>query len=136
MKFINSAVIAVLSLHTSSAFTNTGKSPSITFTQSKSATFAPFNYGLLLKNQDVSLHVEATRITMPALSSTMKEGRVISWMKSEGDAVSAGEVLYVVESDKADMDVEGKIEHLPFIIFLCSKQSQLLLISMLYFSSL
>lgn len=73
---------------------------------------------------------------MPALSSTMKEGRVISWMKSEGDAVSAGEVLYVVESDKADMDVEGKIEHLPFIIFLCSKQSQLLLISMLYFSSL
>jgi pyruvate dehydrogenase E2 component (dihydrolipoamide acetyltransferase) len=44
---------------------------------------------------------------MPALSSTMKEGKVVSWLKSEGDAVSAGEAIMVVESDKADMDVEA-----------------------------
>lgn len=50
---------------------------------------------------------EATKITMPALSSTMKEGRVVSWLKSEGDAVEAGEAIMVVESDKADMDVEA-----------------------------
>lgn len=44
---------------------------------------------------------------MPALSSTMKEGKVVSWLKSEGDAISAGEAIMVVESDKADMDVEA-----------------------------
>jgi pyruvate dehydrogenase E2 component (dihydrolipoamide acetyltransferase) len=44
---------------------------------------------------------------MPALSSTMKEGKVVSWLKAEGDAVSAGEAIMVVESDKADMDVEA-----------------------------
>lgn len=46
-------------------------------------------------------------ITMPALSSTMKEGRVVSWLKSEGDEIEAGEAIMVVESDKADMDVEA-----------------------------
>jgi biotin carboxyl carrier protein len=48
-----------------------------------------------------------TVISMPALSSTMKEGRVVSWLKSEGDTISAGEAIMVVESDKADMDVEA-----------------------------
>jgi len=50
---------------------------------------------------------EGTKITMPALSSTMKEGRVVSWLKSEGDPIEAGEAIMVVESDKADMDVEA-----------------------------
>lgn len=54
-----------------------------------------------------SLNAEAIKITMPALSSTMKEGRVVSWLKSEGDAIEAGEAIMVVESDKADMDVEA-----------------------------
>ena len=44
---------------------------------------------------------------MPALSSTMKEGKVVSWLKGEGDAISSGEAIMVVESDKADMDVEA-----------------------------
>jgi biotin carboxyl carrier protein len=50
---------------------------------------------------------EGSKITMPALSSTMKEGRVVSWLKNEGDAIEAGEAIMVVESDKADMDVEA-----------------------------
>jgi pyruvate dehydrogenase E2 component (dihydrolipoamide acetyltransferase) len=44
---------------------------------------------------------------MPALSSTMKEGRVVTWLKAEGDEIEAGEAIMVVESDKADMDVEA-----------------------------
>jgi len=55
----------------------------------------------------VIMGAEPTKITMPALSSTMKEGRVVSWLKSEGDEVEAGEAIMVVESDKADMDVEA-----------------------------
>ena len=50
---------------------------------------------------------EFTQVDMPALSSTMKEGKVVSWLKTEGDAISAGEAIMVVESDKADMDVEA-----------------------------
>lgn len=44
---------------------------------------------------------------MPALSSTMTEGKIVSWLKGEGDKVGKGEPLVVVESDKADMDVES-----------------------------
>ena len=51
--------------------------------------------------------VPTTEIFMPALSSTMTEGKIVSWLKAEGDAVSAGEAIMVVESDKADMDVES-----------------------------
>ena len=56
---------------------------------------------------ETALNAEAIKITMPALSSTMKEGRVVSWLKSEGDEIEAGEAIMVVESDKADMDVEA-----------------------------
>jgi pyruvate dehydrogenase E2 component (dihydrolipoamide acetyltransferase) len=45
-------------------------------------------------------------IYMPRLSSTMTEGKIVSWSKSTGDKVNKGETLLIVESDKADMDVE------------------------------
>ena len=51
--------------------------------------------------------VPTININMPALSSTMKEGKIVSWSKKVGDKVSSGDVLLVVESDKADMDVES-----------------------------
>ena len=46
-------------------------------------------------------------IFMPALSSTMEKGKIVEWTKSEGDKVAKGETVLVVESDKADMDVES-----------------------------
>ncbi len=46
-------------------------------------------------------------IFMPALSSTMTEGKIVSWLKQPGDRVEKGETIVVVESDKADMDVES-----------------------------
>ena len=49
-------------------------------------------------------------IFMPALSSTMTEGKIVSWEKSPGDKVEKGETVVVVESDKADMDVESFYE--------------------------
>jgi pyruvate dehydrogenase E2 component (dihydrolipoamide acetyltransferase) len=49
-------------------------------------------------------------IFMPALSSTMTEGKIVSWVKSPGDKVAKGETVLVVESDKADMDVESFYE--------------------------
>ena len=44
---------------------------------------------------------------MPALSPTMKEGNLAKWLKNEGDAVEAGEVIAEIETDKAIMEVEA-----------------------------
>ncbi|KAL9401852.1 hypothetical protein Peur_005701 [Populus x canadensis] len=52
------------------------------------------------------VNAKIREIFMPALSSTMTEGKIVSWIKSEGDLLSKGESVVVVESDKADMDVE------------------------------
>ncbi|XP_023749867.1 dihydrolipoyllysine-residue acetyltransferase component 5 of pyruvate dehydrogenase complex, chloroplastic [Lactuca sativa] len=52
------------------------------------------------------IHAKIREIFMPALSSTMTEGKIVSWVKSEGDKLNKGESVVVVESDKADMDVE------------------------------
>ncbi|CEL96769.1 unnamed protein product [Vitrella brassicaformis CCMP3155] len=51
--------------------------------------------------------IGAREVFMPALSSTMTEGKVAKWLKGEGDRVEVGDVVMVVESDKADMDVES-----------------------------
>ncbi|MDQ1079265.1 pyruvate dehydrogenase complex E1 component subunit beta [Pseudoroseomonas cervicalis] len=46
-------------------------------------------------------------ILMPALSPTMTEGKLARWLKKEGDAVKAGDVLAEIETDKATMEVEA-----------------------------
>jgi pyruvate dehydrogenase E2 component (dihydrolipoamide acetyltransferase) len=46
-------------------------------------------------------------ITMPRLSDTMEQGTVVSWNVKEGDAVSAGEVLGDIETDKATMELQN-----------------------------
>lgn len=54
-----------------------------------------------------SLGVPTNEIAMPALSSTMTEGKIVEWTVKVGDKVKAGQTIMVVESDKADMDVES-----------------------------
>lgn len=63
------------------------------------------------------------KVDMPALSSTMKEGRIVSWSKKIGDKVSVGDVLLVVESDKADMDVEAYEDGYLAVITVAESQS-------------
>ncbi len=46
-------------------------------------------------------------ILMPALSPTMTEGKLATWLKSEGDSVEAGDVIAEIETDKATMEVEA-----------------------------
>jgi pyruvate dehydrogenase E2 component (dihydrolipoamide acetyltransferase) len=63
-------------------------------------------------------------IFMPALSSTMTEGKIVSWLKSPGDKVKKGETVVVVESDKADMDVESFYEgYLAIILVEAGKEA-------------
>ncbi|CAB4295596.1 unnamed protein product [Prunus armeniaca] len=58
------------------------------------------------RRRNLTVQSKIREIFMPALSSTMTEGKIVSWVKSEGDVLSKGESVVVVESDKADMDVE------------------------------
>ena len=50
----------------------------------------------------------ATKVVMEALSPTMEEGRLVKWLKNEGDAVKAGDVLAEVETDKAVMELVAR----------------------------
>ena len=46
-------------------------------------------------------------VLMPALSPTMTEGKLAKWHKVAGDAVSSGDVIAEIETDKATMEVEA-----------------------------
>jgi pyruvate dehydrogenase E2 component (dihydrolipoamide acetyltransferase) len=48
-----------------------------------------------------------TRVVMPKLSEAMETGRVIKWLKKEGDRVQGGDILAEVETDKADVEMEA-----------------------------
>src|SRR3989449_6150877 len=51
-----------------------------------------------------------TKVFMEALSPTMEEGRLVKWLKREGDAVKSGETLAEVETDKAVMDLIARAD--------------------------
>jgi pyruvate dehydrogenase E2 component (dihydrolipoamide acetyltransferase) len=51
--------------------------------------------------------VSVTRVILPKLGLTMDEGRLIAWHRREGDRVEKGEVLFEVETDKANMEIEA-----------------------------
>jgi pyruvate dehydrogenase E2 component (dihydrolipoamide acetyltransferase) len=48
-----------------------------------------------------------SEVIMPKLGQTMEEGRVVEWLKAEGDQISRGDLLFTLESDKASLDVEA-----------------------------
>ncbi|HET6762261.1 MAG TPA: pyruvate dehydrogenase complex dihydrolipoamide acetyltransferase [Longimicrobiaceae bacterium] len=50
----------------------------------------------------------ATKVYMEALSPTMEEGRLVTWLKNEGDEVKEGDVLAEVETDKATMELVAR----------------------------
>jgi pyruvate dehydrogenase E2 component (dihydrolipoamide acetyltransferase) len=48
-----------------------------------------------------------TKVVMPKLSEAMETGKLIKWIKKEGDRVSGGDILAEVETDKADVEMEA-----------------------------
>lgn len=48
-----------------------------------------------------------TRVVMPKLSEAMETGKVIKWLKKEGDRVQGGDILAEIETDKADVEMEA-----------------------------
>lgn len=49
-----------------------------------------------------------TKVHMEALSPTMEEGQLVRWLKAEGDAVSDGDILAEIETDKATMELVAR----------------------------
>jgi pyruvate dehydrogenase E2 component (dihydrolipoamide acetyltransferase) len=49
----------------------------------------------------------ANEVVMPRLGWTMEVGRVVEWLKQDGEEVEAGEVIFAVEADKGVTDVEA-----------------------------
>lgn len=48
-----------------------------------------------------------TEVILPVLGETMNEGTIVEWVKKEGDPVERGDILFVLESDKATLEVEA-----------------------------
>ena len=48
-----------------------------------------------------------TRVMMPKLSEQVDTGKIIKWLKREGDRVQSGDILAEVETDKADVEMEA-----------------------------
>jgi len=49
----------------------------------------------------------ASRVVMPKLSDTMEEGRILRWLRREGEAIETGQALAEVETDKATVEMEA-----------------------------
>ena len=48
-----------------------------------------------------------TKVVMPKLSDAMESGKIIKWLKKEGDKIQGGDILAEVETDKADVEMEA-----------------------------
>ena len=49
-------------------------------------------------------------VIIPKLGLTMEWGKIVRWLKQEGDQVTAGDVLFEVESDKSILEVTSQID--------------------------
>ena len=49
----------------------------------------------------------ATNVIMPALEMAQETGRLVSWLKREGDTVTKGEPIMEIETDKATVEIEA-----------------------------
>ena len=50
----------------------------------------------------------ATEVKLPRLGQGMESGTIVRWLKTEGDAVSKGEPLYELDTDKVTQEVEAE----------------------------
>src|SRR5207302_11337071 len=48
-----------------------------------------------------------TKVVMAKLSDAMESGKIIKWLKKEGDRIQGGDILAKVETDKADVEMEA-----------------------------
>src|SRR5215813_14203051 len=48
-----------------------------------------------------------TKVVMPKLSEAMETGKLLRWLKQEGDPVSVVDIISEIKTDKADIELEA-----------------------------
>ncbi len=48
-------------------------------------------------------------VIMPQLGSEMTKGTIVEWFKEEGDRVNKDEALFLVDTEKAALEVESEV---------------------------
>jgi pyruvate/2-oxoglutarate dehydrogenase complex dihydrolipoamide acyltransferase (E2) component len=48
-------------------------------------------------------------VVMPKLGLNMSEGRLLEWLRKEGDSIQRGDPLFVVETDKVTTESEAQV---------------------------
>lgn len=48
-------------------------------------------------------------LKMPQMGQSVEEASIVSWLKKEGDAVQAGEPLFTIQTDKAEIECEAPV---------------------------
>jgi pyruvate/2-oxoglutarate dehydrogenase complex dihydrolipoamide acyltransferase (E2) component len=51
----------------------------------------------------------ATPISIPKLGVSMTEATLVEWLVRDGDTVGPGDVLYRLETDKVENDIEAPV---------------------------
>ncbi|CAB4581395.1 MAG: biotin/lipoyl-containing protein [Actinomycetes bacterium] len=51
----------------------------------------------------------STPISIPKLGVSMSEGTLVEWLVSDGQAVQPGDVLYRIETDKVENEIEAPV---------------------------
>src|SRR5437660_12184151 len=49
----------------------------------------------------------ATDVILPALGMSQETGKIVQWLKAEGEQVAKGEPLAEIETDKATVEIEA-----------------------------
>jgi len=51
----------------------------------------------------------STPLSIPKLGFSMTEGTLVEWLVADGDAVTEGQVIYRLETDKVENDIEAPV---------------------------
>ena len=51
----------------------------------------------------------STPINIPKLGVSMTEGTLVEWLVSDGQSVQAGDVIYRIETDKGENEIEAPV---------------------------
>jgi pyruvate/2-oxoglutarate dehydrogenase complex dihydrolipoamide acyltransferase (E2) component len=51
----------------------------------------------------------ATEIILPKLGFSMNEGTISEWLVEDGSEVKAGQIIYLLESDKSTTEIEAPV---------------------------